>query len=57
MSCGRVEHIFKLTPRVRFEVCTSLLPEPDNDVIPPNAILDEDGNPILDGDGNYILEG
>lgn len=24
-------------------------------VVPPNALLDEDGNPILDEDGNYIL--
>lgn len=24
--------------------------------IPPNALLDEDGNPILDEDGNFILD-
>lgn len=35
---------------------TTLLAQGDTG-IPPNAILDGDGNPILDGDGNYILEG
>lgn len=25
--------------------------------IPPNALLDRDGNPVLDRDGNYILTG
>jgi hypothetical protein len=25
--------------------------------IPPNALVDRDGNPILDRDGNYIIVG